>query len=427
MTSSQTNTFLPPAVKWNSAARRLAVRLWLSWSAVFIAFMFALVLAKPASQPILLPIVLGLVLGALAAWVYAPVHIRRTYALVGTLTDETLANRHYRRIEVTMPIDVTFEMLKGVFVDLPGIELRRTEPELHRIHAHVERLDAYGINFTKSTIGDHVLLMVSHPSSDAGSNATIELWSGPNMPRWLDWALPDLGNNLQHTESICRVIARRVAERRAKEQAEADKLQLAKQISEARLAALQSQVEPHFLYNTLATAQVLTRSDPERAYAMMGHLINFLRAGLRSEAGRSRLSDELDRLVAYLEIMKVRMGKRLDFDIRIPDNLRAHTFPAMVLQMLVENAIKHGLEPKPAGGSVVVDAREADGSLIVEVRDDGRGIGEGTAGSGVGLRNIRERLQLEYGDGASFSLASNQPVGIIARVMIPLDKSNSTN
>lgn len=98
-----------------------------------------------------------------------------------------------------------------------------------------------------------------------------------------------------------------------------------------------------------------------------------------------------------------------------------HSFPAMVLQMLVENAIKHGLEPKPAGGTVVVEARELDGSLVVEVRDDGRGIGEGTSGSGVGLRNIRERLQLEYGAGASFSLSPNQPTGITARVVIPLD------
>lgn len=421
MTSNQTNPTPTPGFTWNTAARRLVIRLWLSWSAVLAGFFLLMMLVKPASQPVLLPIVLGLILGALVAWIYAPVHVRRTYALVGALTDETLANRHYRRIEVSMPVDAAFEMLIGVFADLPGIELRRTEPELRRIYAHVERLDAYGMNFTKSTIGDQILMMVSGPITGPDSHSTIELWTGPNMPRWLDWGLPDLGNNLQHAESICRAIARRVSERRAAEQAEAEKLQLSKQISEARLAALQSQVEPHFLYNTLATAQVLTRSDPERAYAMMGHLINFLRAGLRSESGRRLLNDEVDRLGAYLEIMKVRMGKRLEFDIRIPEGVRMHSFPAMVLQMLVENAIKHGLEPKPAGGTVVVEARELDGSLVVEVRDDGRGIGEGTSGSGVGLRNIRERLQLEYGAGASFSLSPNQPTGITARVVIPLD------
>src|SRR5690606_4285094 len=129
----------------------------------------------------------------------------------------------------------------------------------------------------------------------------------------------------------------------------------------ARLNLRQAQVEPHFLYNTLANAQVLARTDPPRAEQMLGHLIQYLRHSLpREHDALSALSEELERTRAYLELLRIRMGARLQLQVEVPDALKQVPLPSMMLQTLVENAIKHGLEPKPGGGTVWILARRAD-------------------------------------------------------------------
>ena len=160
------------------------------------------------------------------------------------------------------------------------------------------------------------------------------------------------------------------------------------------LSLLHAQVEPHFLYNTLASAQLLTRSDPSRADHMLGHLIAYLRNSLpRSESGMSTLGEELERTQAYLEIMKIRMGERLVLQIEVPDTVLLAPLPPMMLQTLVENAIKHGLEPVPGGRHLWIFAREREGQVAITVADDGRGFSDEGAGTGIGLRNLRERLR----------------------------------
>ena len=224
----------------------------------------------------------------------------------------------------------------------------------------------------------------------------------------------------------------------ATETAEAESLK--RQVVEARMAAMQAQVEPHFLFNTLASIDHLIETDPPRASVMQKNLIALLRAsmptmreasGSGSGSGSSGSSGssgngvrDLGREIAvirpYLEILKVRMEERLTTEIAVPDGLLSAEFPPMMIQMLVENAIKHGLEPKPEGGHLRVTAEIVHGKLQMTVADTGLGFGKAaTAGTGVGLANIRERLQLLYGPKASLTVAENKPCGTVVTVTVP--------
>ncbi len=212
--------------------------------------------------------------------------------------------------------------------------------------------------------------------------------------------------------------AQRLADLKRKE---AEYHRMSQQVTEAKLQALQAQVEPHFLYNTLASVQALTEVDPTRAHAMTGHLIQYLRNALpKMRESISTVGQEIELVRAYLNILQMRMGARLTFDIAVPESLLATPFPPLMLPSLVENAIKHGLEPKREGGSVIITAQAQDGRLRLVVSDTGRGFGE-TVGAGVGLENIRERLAALYGEGAKLTLESNSPSGVIATIEVPME------
>ncbi len=186
---------------------------------------------------------------------------------------------------------------------------------------------------------------------------------------------------------------------------------LRRQVAEAQLQTLQAQVEPHFLFNTLAAVEHLTETDPPRAAIMLRHLIAFLRGSLPDMREQSTsLGREVDLCQSYLAIMQIRMEDRLKVSIDVPESLRGLSFPPMMLQSLVENSIKHGLEPKPEGGAIALSARLQDGRLRVTVADTGLGIDE-NAPQGIGLSNIRDRLKRLYGNAAALILAPNAPVG----------------
>ncbi len=211
---------------------------------------------------------------------------------------------------------------------------------------------------------------------------------------------------------------------------EAEQSDVSRQVTEARLQALQAQVEPHFLYNTLANVQALNEVDPPAANQMVGHLIQYLRASLpKMRESTSTVGQELELVRAYLSILQMRMGERLVFEISASDELLAYSFPPMMLPSLVENAIKHGLEPQREGGriDVVVERLlEADGeTLRVQVKDTGKGLLDTPvqAGGGVGLTNLRERLQAIYGTKGRFTLTSNEPKGAVATIEVPLQTS----
>lgn len=211
----------------------------------------------------------------------------------------------------------------------------------------------------------------------------------------------------------------------ATETAEAE--QLKRQVVEARMAAMQAQVEPHFLFNTLASIDHLIETDPKRASAMQKNLIALLRASMptmREANGNGNgvrdLGREMGVIQPYLEILKVRMEDRLMTEIDVPEGLRSAEFPPMMIQSLVENAIKHGLEPKPEGGLLSVKAQIVHGKLAVTVADTGVGFGKAaTAGTGIGLNNIRERLKLLYGNKAALTVAENPPGGTKVTITVP--------
>jgi sensor histidine kinase YesM len=202
-------------------------------------------------------------------------------------------------------------------------------------------------------------------------------------------------------------------------QAEAERHQLEKNVLEARMQLMQAQVEPHFLFNTLANVQHLVETNPPEASRVLDSLIHYLRAALPQmrESG-TNLGRELDMARAFLEINRVRMGKRLDFAIDVPETLKARAFPPMMLISLVENAVKHGVDPCCESSSITIRADEAGGRLRVSVEDTGEGI-KPKKGGGVGLSNIRERLKALYGGSAKLVIEEREPHGVVASIEVP--------
>jgi len=217
------------------------------------------------------------------------------------------------------------------------------------------------------------------------------------------------------------------ARRKEVERRERAELQAAVERSErertsAELKALRAQVEPHFLYNTLSNVVSLIEREPGTAKYMTERLIGYLRHTLdASRREHATVGDELAIIGDYLEILRLRMGERLWYEIAADHATRALPLSPMLLQPLVENAIKHGLEPKIEGGRVVVSAVAQDGVLNIVVEDSGLGFGVATdtAGSGTGLANVRARLKAIYGDAARLSIEQPE-VGTRVRLSLPL-------
>ncbi|MBC3805764.1 histidine kinase [Undibacterium seohonense] len=216
------------------------------------------------------------------------------------------------------------------------------------------------------------------------------------------------------------------AEEQAKQaNATAERESLLRQVSEAQMQMMQAQVEPHFLFNTLASVEFLIETDPPRAAKMQRSLIAYLRAVLpqmRENAAKTNLGREADMVKAYLELLKMRMEERLNIDFIMPDDLRKASFPPMMLQSLVENSIKHGLEVKTEGGTLQFRAELQQDKLRVTVSDDGLGFGAVPSnGTGLGLQNIRERLKLIYKDKAQMIISPNKPSGVCVTIEIPYE------
>ncbi len=209
--------------------------------------------------------------------------------------------------------------------------------------------------------------------------------------------------------------------------AAAERESMQRQLSETKMQMMQAQVEPHFLFNTLASVEFLIETNPPRASAMQRSLIQYLRAVLpqmRDNAVVTNLGREADMVKAYLNLLKMRMEERLIVDMQIPEGLRNAAFPPMMLQSMVENAIKHGLECKPEGGTLRIVAEVAGTKLRVIVTDDGVGFGVMPSdGTGLGLPTIRERLKLLHGDAGQLHISANSPSGVIATIEVPYQVS----
>lgn len=188
---------------------------------------------------------------------------------------------------------------------------------------------------------------------------------------------------------------------------------------EVQLKLLQAQIEPHFLFNTLANVSSLIDSDPALAKRLLERLNDWLRVALvRARSENSTLGDELDMLENYLQILSVRFGERLSWLIEVDDSVRQTSFPPMLLQPLVENAIRHGMEPKLGGSTIRIYASKEATSLRIQVVDDGAGF-DTEIKPGAGLDNIRSRLKVLYGTAGCLNLESNEKGGVTAMLEIP--------
>lgn len=191
-----------------------------------------------------------------------------------------------------------------------------------------------------------------------------------------------------------------------------------KQMAETNLKVLQAQIEPHFLFNTLSNILSLLDTDTPKAKSMLGDFIQYLRNSISKMREESTtLGQEIEMIESYLNIFKVRMGSRLRYRIDLPKDLEDFPFAPMLIQPLVENAIKHGLEPRIEGGEIYIGAAEKDGMLRLEVVDTGLGFQEDRE-FGMGLANIRERLQSVYRDQGRLIVEENQPHGLRAIIEV---------
>jgi signal transduction histidine kinase len=346
-------------------------------------------------------------------------HVRRVRLIADAPDARSFGNRHRRIVEVPFPAEEAFTLAEAAIRELPNVDAVESARDSLQIHARVLRRHPYDLPRAAGRRRRWNLVHATVTPSDGTSRVAVVC--EPERAAWRDWFFADHGTNLENAEAITRAISRRVSERRKEEEARVRQTATEKELTEAKLSLLHAQVEPHFLYNTLASAQLLTRSDPAKADRMLGNLISYLRHSLpRTEASLSSLGDEVERARAYLEIMKIRMGERLALQVQVPEALRTVPMPAMMLQTLAENAIKHGLEPLPEGGNVWISARVAGDRAAITVADDGRGFSEDGGGTGIGLKNVRERLRLAYGDAASLSIVANFPKGVAATITVPV-------
>ena len=246
---------------------------------------------------------------------------------------------------------------------------------------------------------------------------------------WFGWSSWDLGGRSQLPVSIMVTALAGVAgtyyfySRTKNIYLETKMSEARRHASEAKLKLLQAQLEPHMLFNSLANLRVLISTDAERAQAMLDHMIAYLRSTLNaSRASSHTLQAEFDRLRDYLELMAVRMGPRLAYQLDLPPDLSGHAVPTLLLQPLVENAIQHGLEPKVEGGSIAVRAYRDGNAIVLEVQDTGVGMsGNQAQAGGFGLAQVRERLSATYENQGTFALVADGGAGTTVRIALPAE------
>ncbi len=288
-------------------------------------------------------------------------------------------------------------------------------------------LSIYGINATVMChIGDvrkrWLILVLTFPGS---------IVFGVSLASWItgvgDWSDPQswvavvIGLFFGGVGGITYFLSRRIEQldtevkQRRMNEIESDKREM-----EAQLKMLQAQIEPHFLFNTLANVGSLIDSDPALAKKLLERLNDWLRiALLRARSEHATLGDELEMLENYLQILKIRFGDRLRWHIGVPEAARRCAFPPMLLQPLVENAVRHGIEPKLGGGEINISARIENATLHIEVGDSGAGLSDDPDSSGAGLANVRARLATLFGEPGKLVLENNADGGVTVTLELP--------
>jgi hypothetical protein len=351
-------------------------------------------------------------------------HLRRVRFVNGSANASALANRQRRQIEMPMEAGPAFDILDATIRELPNVEQVESTRDSLQIRAKVRRVYSYGgyAPLLQSMLGwfgteRNQIFAIVTPHSNTG---TVTLVCEPESGAWRDWLTVDNGTNLENAEAISRAISRRITEVRRGEQASTRETEIEKELAIAKLALLHAQVEPHFLYNTLANVISLIDSQPSAAKHMIERLIDYLRRAAVAGDAEATLGTQLALLRAYLDVIVLRMGSRLSYRVDVPETLLTLPLPPMLLQPLVENAIKHGLEPKVEGGDLLVSARREGDRLVLGVRDDGLGVRptRSADSTGLGLANLRDRLAAIYGARARMTLEDLAP-GTLVTLELP--------
>jgi sensor histidine kinase YesM len=273
-------------------------------------------------------------------------------------------------------------------------------------------------------LASRILLFVATLLTGAALGEWATLWL-----QWRTWPTADLATVLGESSRWVPIGAVTGAillfRQRTREldsrihESEVTRLTLEQQRVELQLQLLQSQIEPHFLFNTLATIRRLHQTDPARGRETLAGFVHYLRCALpEMRASETTLGREVDLIAAYLDVLQVRMGSRLDYSIDVAPGLREHRVPPLSLATLVENAVKHGLGSLPEGGRLAIGAWLEGGSLVLRVADTGTGL-TASQGTGMGLANLRVRLRSLYGEAGTLILSGNEPRGLAATLRIP--------
>jgi hypothetical protein len=271
-----------------------------------------------------------------------------------------------------------------------------------------------------------LLVIVGIVAGFLGGNAIGDAWTGKPLLEFLSFPTDRFASTLLITAVASIVICYFYYSRGKSKYLQGEIALAQRDAADARLKLLETQLEPHMLFNTLANLRVLITSDPPRAVAMLDRLNSYLRVTLSgSRALAHPLAAEFQRLEDFMALMSVRMGPRLAYRLELPEALREVPVPPLLLQPLVENAIRHGLEPKVDGGQISIGARHDGRHLLIEVRDTGVGLGEqagppASESSGFGLVQVRERLATVYGEQGALRLAADPAGGTIATITLPL-------
>ena len=212
-----------------------------------------------------------------------------------------------------------------------------------------------------------------------------------------------------------------------KQEEEVKRISLEKENIQANLKFLQAQIEPHFLFNTLSNVLSLLETDVKTGQKMLENLTQYLRTSLKHTRNeKNSLKQEIETIRSYLEINKIRMGDRLNFNIEIPENLYNFPFPPMLIQPIIENSIKHGIEPKVSGGTISIKISDKKEMLRIKIADTGVGI-DSDLSYGVGLENVKKRLKGLYQDKSSIIFETNKPSGLKVTIGVPYEKCNCNN
>ena len=273
--------------------------------------------------------------------------------------------------------------------------------------------------------GFQVWMIVFDLAVTSHEGVVISIGRGGSWRRWFEqpgWIVSMATTSIIISLVLVSISFWREREARGQAQLERERLRaerIGREATLANLRALQAQIEPHFLFNTLANVASLVDAEPAKAKGMLDSFIRFLRASLAATRAESTtLGAEAELIAAYLDALRVRMGARLRYAVDVAPELRGWPLAPMLLQPVVENAIRHGLEPKVEGGEIAVRARREGEHVVIEIRDTGVGFAPATRG-GVGLTNLRDRLRGLHGDRATLTIGDNPGGGAVVTIRLP--------